>query len=241
MVSSKKETEMKKNFLYSMILMLATMFVTSCENDSTEGLTFITYYPTLTLEGESFVTSPKGSAFQDPGYSATLQGEDVTSQVEVKSNIDTNKSGLYTISYSITNEDGFAKTASRQVLVVDPNDPIENLYTTSADSYRNSGGKITVYGASYKLYILSNGDGTYTINDMLGGYYDKRAGYGSAYAMVGTFTVAEDGTITALSGNVAGWGDSMDYLEEGKYDAATGTISWKVGYAGMDFYVTMNK
>lgn len=232
---------MKKNLLYSMILMLATVFVTSCEDDSTAGLTRITYYPTLTLEGESFVTSPKGSSFQDPGYSATLQGEDVTDQVEVTSNINTNQSGLYSVTYSITNEDGFAKTASRKVLVVDPNDPIENLYTTTADSYRISGSKTTVYGASYKLYILANGDGTYTINDMLGGYYEQRAGYGSRYAMVGVFTVAEDGTITAISGTVAGWGDGMDYLEDGKYDAATGTISWKVGYAGMDFYVTMNK
>ncbi len=232
---------MKKNFLYSMILMLAAIFVSSCENDSTEGLTFITYYPTLTLEGESFITAPKGSPYQDPGYSATLQGEDVTDQVEVSSNINTNQSGLYSVTYSITNEDGFAKTASRQVLVVDPNDPIENLYTTTADSYRMSGATKTVYGNSYKLYILANGDGTYTINDMLGGYYEQRAGYGSAYAMVGVFTVAEDGTITAISGDVAGWGDSMDYVEDGKYDAATGTISWKVGYAGMDFYVTMNK
>ena len=232
---------MKKNFLYSMILMLATMFVTSCEDDSTEGLTFITYYPTLTLEGESFVVAEKGTAFQDPGYVATLKGEDVTDQVEVISSVNMNQSGLYSITYKIVNEDGFAKTASRQVLVVDPNDPVEGAYYTTSDSYRNSGGKITVYGASYLLYVLANGDGTYTINDMLGGYYEKRAGYGSAYAMVGDFTVAEDGTITALSGTVAGWGDGMDYLEEGKFDAATGTISWKVGYAGMDFYVTMNK
>ena len=232
---------MKKNILYSMILVLTTMFASSCVNDSTEGLTSITYYPTLTLEGESFVVAEKGTAFQDPGYLATLQGEDVTDQVEITSNINTNQSGLYSISYKIVNEDGFAKTASRQVLVVDPNDPIEGVYYTTSDSYRNSGGKITVYGASYMLYILSNSDGTYTINDMLGGYYEKRAGYGSAYAMVGDFTVAGDGTITALSGDVAGWGDSMDYLEEGKFDAATGTISWKVGYAGMDFYVTMNK
>ena len=88
---------MKKNFLYSMILMLATMFVTSCEDDSTEGLTFITYYPTLTLEGESFVVAEKGTAYQDPGYSATLQGEDVTDQVEVTSNVNMNQSGLYSV------------------------------------------------------------------------------------------------------------------------------------------------
>ena len=150
---------MKKNFLYSMILMLATMFVTSCEDDSTEGLTFITYYPTLTLEGESFVVAEKGTAYQDPGYSATLQGEDVTDQVEVTSNVNMNQSGLYSVTYSITNADGFAKTASRQVLVVDPNDPVEGAYYTTADSYRNSGGKITAEGCDGTVFC--NSENTY--------------------------------------------------------------------------------
>ena len=86
-----------------------------------------------------------------------------------------------------------------------------------------------------------NGDGTYTINDMLGGYYEQRAGYGSLYAMEGVFEINADGTIVGISGNVAGWGDSMDSLDDGTYDEATKTISWKVVYAGMDFYVTMNK
>lgn len=232
---------MKKNILYTMLLMLATMFVTSCEDDSTAGLTRITYYPTLTLEGESFVVAEKGAAFQDPGYSATLQGEDVTDQVEVTSNVDTSKSGLYSITYSIVNADGFSKSASRQVLVVDPNDPVEGVYYSAPDCYRISSGKTTVYGKSYRVYILANGDGTYTINDVLAGYYAQRAGYGNNYAMEAEFAVAADGAITLNGSYVPGWGDGLDSLENGQFDAATGTITWKAVYVGMEFYITLNK
>ena len=202
--------------------MLVMMFISSCKNDSTEGLTFITHYPTLTLEGESFMVVEKGTTFYEPGYLAILHDEDVTNQVEVISEVNMNQSGLYSIFYKITNVEGFAKIASRQVLVVDFNDLIS-------------------YDSNYLLYILANGDGTYTINDMLGGYYEQGADYGSDYAMIGVFTIDEDGAITALSGDVVGWGDSMDYLEDGVYDATTGTISWNLGYAGMEFYVIMNK
>lgn len=231
---------MRNSFLY-IILTLVMVFISSCKDDSTEGLTFITHYPTLTLEGESFMVVEKGTTFYEPGYLAILQDEDVTNQVEVISEVNMNQSGLYSIFYKITNVDGFAKIASRQVLVVDFNDPIEGVYYTIADSYCDADGNIISYDSSYMLYILANGDGTYTINDMLGGYYEQGAGYGSDYAMVGVFTIEEDGIITGLSGNVVGWGDSMDYLEDGVYDATTGTISWKLGYAGMEFYVIMNK
>lgn len=231
---------MKKNFLYSMILMLAAMFVTSCEDDSTAGLTRITYYPTLTLEGESFVVAAKGAAYQEPGYSATLQGEDVTDQVEVTSNVDTSKSGLYSVTYTIVNADGFSKSATRKVLVADPNDPVEGAYYSTANSYRISGGKTTVYGKSFLVYILSNGDGTYTINDVLAGYYDQRAGYGSNYAMTADFSVAGDGTISLIDSYVPGWGDGLDSME-GQFDAATSTITWVPVYVGMEFYITLNK
>jgi hypothetical protein len=118
------------------------MFISSCKNDSTEGLTFITHYPTLTLEGESFMVVEKGTTFYEPGYLAILQDEDVTNQVEVISEVNMNQSGLYSIFYKITNVEGFAKIASRQVLVVDFNDPIEGVYYTIADSYCDADGNI---------------------------------------------------------------------------------------------------
>lgn len=233
---------MKKNFLSVIISLIgAITLLSSCSKDTTEGKTFITYYPTLSLEGETFIVLAKGSEYQEPGYEAILNGKDVTNDVKVNHNINKDKSGLYTITYTIANADGFGKSSARQILVIDMNDPVEGLYKTTLESHRMASGTRTDYGKEFDLYILSNGNGTYTINDMLGGYYEQRAGYGSDYAMVGVFSVEDDGTIVGISGDVAGWGDSMDSLDDAQFDKANSTISWKVVYADMDFYVTMKK
>lgn len=234
---------MKKNFLSAIMFLIgAITLLSSCSKDTTEGETFITYYPTLSLEGETYMVLAKGSEYQEPGYVAILNGKDVTEDVKISHDINKDQPGLYSITYSIANADGFVKSATRQIFVADINDPVEGLYKTTLASHRMmADGTRTDYGKEFYLNILSNGDGTYTINDMLGGYYEQRAGYGSDYAMVGVFSVEDDGTIVGISGDVAGWGDSMDSLDDAQFDKANSTISWKVVYAGMDFYVTMKK
>lgn len=234
---------MKKNFLSVIISLIgAITLLSSCSKDTTEGKTFITYYPTLSLEGETFIVLAKGSEYQEPGYEAILNGKDVTKDVKISGDsINTDQSGLYTITYTIANADGFVKSAARQILVLDKNAPVEGLYKTTLESHRMAKGIRTDYGEEFSLFIYPNGDGTYTINDMLGGYYEQRAGYGSDFAMVGVFSVEDDGTIVGISGDVAGWGDSMTSLDDAQFDKANSTISWKVVYAEMDFYVTMTK
>ena len=75
----------------------------------------------------------------------------------------------------------------------------------------------------------------------MGGYYDQRAGYGSDYAMTGYFALNNDNTITALTADVAGWGDSADEINAA-YNEATGEIDLEVAYAGsMIFYITLTK
>lgn len=115
---------MKSKLLYLMVFALATVSLASCDDESTAGLTRITYYPELTMEGPATVYVDKGTTFTDPGYSAILDGEDVTDQVQVNSNVNMAASGVYSISYAVTNDDGFSSTASRTVVVTDPNDQI---------------------------------------------------------------------------------------------------------------------
>ena len=33
--------------------------------------------------------------------------------------------------------------------------------------------------------------------------------------------------------HVNGWGDGLDYIQNGKWDEATGTLSYESGYAGV--------
>ncbi len=231
---------MKQNIFFAMMLALVSFALTSCGDKDSEGLSRFTYYPVLELQGETSLVVAKGSTFQDPGYTATLNGEDVSSQVTVNSNVNTAKSGVYTVVYSIKNSDGITANAKRTVVVLDPNDPVEGFYLNKADSYRLRQGAQVAYGKAFEILLISNGDGSYDVDDLLGGWYCQRAGYGTNYAMQATIVINADGTVGCTSSYVPGWGDSLDDFE-GTYDAATGTFNIKAVYAEMDFVQTWVK
>ena len=218
---------MKKNILFTMLFALCALVLTSCDKKS-EGLSRITYYPSITLNGDSYLIWEKGEAYVDPGYYSELNGEDVTSQVTISGNVDVNKSGIYTLTYTtVKNEDGFDASASRTVVVLDSSSNIEGFYLNQATSNRNG----TAYGKNYEVLVIDNGDGPVTVDDILGGWYCQRAGYGTKYAMTADIAVAADGTMTLISSYVPGWGDGLDSLE-GTFDAASSTFNFVCVYAG---------
>ena len=219
---------MKKNILFAMMLAVFGLVLTSCGDKDSEGLSRFTYYPTIELEGDSYLVWEKGVAYEEPGYSSTLNGEDVTSQVTVNGTVDVNKSGIYTLTYNtVKNEDGFGASATRTVVVLDSSSNIEGFYINQASSNRNG----TAYGKAFEVLVIDNGDGTITVDDILGGWYCQRAGYGTKYAMSATLGVAADGTLTLIDSYVPGWGDGLDKLE-GTFDAATSTLNFVCVYAG---------
>ena len=234
---------MKKNIFYIMLLLLTSAATfTSCDDDSSAGVTRITYYPVLTLQGDATMLVDKGSAFTDPGCAAEMNGEDVSSQVVVSGTVNTAKSGVYTLTYSAVNADGFSASTTRTVIVTDPNDAREGVFTSyGANSTREYNGALTPFGANFEVVITNNDDGTYHVSDLLGGWYSQRAGYGNNYNMVGDVTIAEDGTMTLLNSLIAGWGDSLvDF--SGKFDAATSTYTWDAEYvSSMKFHVVLGK
>jgi hypothetical protein len=219
---------MKKNILYTMLFALVALVMTSCGDKKSEGLSRITYYPSIQLKGDSYLVWEKGVAYEEPGYVSELNGEDVTSQVTVSGAVDVNKSGIYTLTYTtVKNSDGFDASASRTVVVLDSSSAIEGFYMNQATSNRNG----TAYGKNFQVLVIDNGDGTISVDDLLGGWYCQRAGYGTKYAMSGVLGVAEDGTLTLIESYVPGWGDGLDSFE-GKFDAATSTINFVCVYAG---------
>ena len=221
---------------------LALLALASCSKD-TEGLTGITYYPVLELDGPIYDQAVAGTPFVDPGYSASLNGEDYTDHVEVSTKMDLSnpKPGYYTITYSATNSDGFSASVSRYVLVSDNSDLVSGYYTTNTDSFRDYNGE--VYYGGYSEIVYANGDGTYHISDLLAGWYEYRAGYGSAYALGGDISVDADGNIELISSYLSGWGDSANWISDGKFDAESGTIKYIVSYTDYPFLfnVTLDK
>ena len=234
---------MKKNIFYLMMLAVVGFALTSCSDDESEGKSYITYYPQLEIEGPAKVVVAKGSAYEELGYSATLNGEDVSDQVTVSSDVNTGKSGVYTVTYSIVNADGIAANARRTVIVLDTNSPVEGLYKVDPASYRlYDGAQVAFARTNLEVLIFDNGDGTYNVDDLLGGWYCQRAGYGSKYAMEGVVSIDATGAMTMLYSYVPGWSDAAESFT-GQFDAATNHISWVCEYTDYPFffYVELDK
>ena len=232
----------RKSIWYIAALISFAFGFNACEKDS-KGLTKVTYYADIQLEGSSYMVVNKNSEYIDPGYTAVMEGKDVTDQVIVTGEVDTSASGIYTVIYSIVNADGFSTTVSRTVVVVDLSDPIEGIWNVDPSSYRiYDSGSPQPYGGAFQLLILNNGDGTYYVEDLMAGWYSQRAGYGSDYNMEAVVTISGDGSITLEDSYVAGWGDSADAFENGQFDADGKSISYTLFYAGViEFHVTLNK
>jgi hypothetical protein len=228
---------MKNRYKYCLLMFSALFLFASCEKE-TEDISRITYFCELELIGNSTMMVPVGSTYTEPGYIATENEEDVSSSIVVSGTVNTNTPGKYVLNYSITNKDGFPKTAQRTVFVYDATSSIleSGEYVVAAGSNRNG----TAY-AGYEIVVYQVLPGTFYITDFLGGWYEQRAGYGSTYAMTGRFALS--GTaINLVSSYISGWKDGLDELENGVYDATTKTITYDVTYAGtLVFHVILTK
>ena len=236
---------MKKIFLFG-LLALGMLALSSC-NDDNDELTDsrLTYYADLQMQGDEFMLVPVGSSFVDPGCTGTLAGEDITSKIMIEGadEVDPNAVGFYYITYSAVGSDGYPASVTRTVCVYDPpvTTDISGEYTVQGGSYRywfSSGATVAFSGYPVSIDIVV--PGIFYISDMMGGYYDQRAGYGSRYAMNGYIRLTNENEIIALSGLVPGWADSYDEFYDGSYDPETGTVTYDMDYAGsMQFHIIL--
>lgn len=234
---------MKKILFYTLLFCLASVGFTSCSDDEELTDSKITYYPELEIQGDDFTLVPIGTKYVDEGCKGILLGEDCTSGIvtEGVEDVDYNTPGLYYVTYSYTNKDGYLKSAKRTVAVCDPSitTDIEGKYTVQSGSYRDNGSAQEEF-AKYSVTIKKSAPGLFYVSDFLGGYYDQGRGYGSLYAMTGYLQLLSDNSVKLLSSHVDAWGDSLDSMENGKYDPATGEITFDVAYAGqMTFHVIL--
>jgi hypothetical protein len=124
-----KIRKMKKR--YAFILIAFVSIISSCSKDKIintpdrVGISKVTYYPIITLTGNTIIAIANGTTFTDPGVKATAGSSDVP--VTTSGTVDANTDGVYTLTYSATNSDGFSSTAVRKVAV----------YTTAADAAAN--------------------------------------------------------------------------------------------------------
>lgn len=225
---------MKNKFLY-LIVALATLAFTGCQK-TTEGMTRITYYATVDLIGGPEVVYI-GESFVDEGCYAEMNGEDVTDQVITTNNINNNRIGVYQISYSVINKDGFPGGALRTVYVVNPSS-IANLYLGESEF-----GTRHYYDAP--IYITDNGDGTYKVDDLLGGlmFYGLNPGLEPAYDFhaEGSIAIAPDNTVSQVGPTGAYYfgGSNPVSVTSGTFNPDTRTFYLNVNYGATPGKVTL--
>lgn len=221
------------------MLAMAGFTLSSCSDKETEGTSRITTYAVLELNGDAYETVQLGSSYNDPGCTAKMGDEDVTDKIVTDGAVNTNKLGYYDLSYRVINADGFAATASRTVAVVDKANFASPYFAESQYGSRH------FYNAP--IAIEDNGDGTYTIEDLAGGFYSygRYPGYdamGYDFFLDATLSLNADNTINLVECNGANWywGEPMT-LTSGTYDPATGTVTLVLDFDGTPMYVTLTK
>ncbi len=189
----------------------------------------------INIIGDETVYVALGESYVEPGYTATENGVDISDSVVIDTELNTNSVGSWVIYYYITGSDGCTIRTARTVIVYNP-DAVSipsGTYTVQEGSYRNyDNSSISEYSQS-TIEVSEVIPGMLYISDFLGGYYDQLVGYGSNYAVHGNVSVDSQGNLSLVSSYCLGWGDSLDYLENGYYDSTTGTISWDISYAGI--------
>ena len=229
---------MKKNILFaSLFALTASAMLISCDDDESEGLSRITYYAILELNGDQFASTQIGEPFNDPGCVATMAGEDVSDQIVTTGSVNTNAMGYYTINYSVVNPDGFAASASRKVAVVDKNNFASTYWGESQ------------YGARHyfnaPIVISDNGDGTYLINDLAGGFYSYGRypgydAYGYDFFLDAILKLNADNTIEVVELGKWYWAPDVPTLLSGTYDPESGTVRLDMDF-GAPFTVVLTK
>lgn len=104
-----------KNILKS-LLCITVLFLSSCDTETTGDVSEITYYAVIEINGESEVIINQGDSWTDPSANVTLNGEPYP--FETSTVVDTAVPGVYYITYSAVNDEGYAASATRTVVVV---------------------------------------------------------------------------------------------------------------------------
>lgn len=130
--------------------------------EGTVGISKITYFPILTKKGGDYVVVPVGGTYSEPGVTAKEGTSDLT--VTTSGTVNTSTPGVYTLTYSAVNKDGFSASTKRTVAV----------YSTDASAAANdlsgkylrpaTGASATWTKLAPGVYLIDNPGGAVGVN-----------------------------------------------------------------------------
>ncbi|MEQ1675605.1 MAG: immunoglobulin-like domain-containing protein [Chitinophagaceae bacterium] len=147
---------MKQIIKIAILSVLPLLLLTGCKKETTAGVSkpVKVSFPEITLKGEELVIIPTGGTYTDAG--AKLK-DDITgaiTDIQPTSNpVNTAQPGLYVVTFSAANANGFEATASRLVAV------------TSVTSVVNRAGTYLRPATGVNCYITKLAEGVYELKN----------------------------------------------------------------------------
>ncbi|WAC09629.1 immunoglobulin-like domain-containing protein [Dyadobacter pollutisoli] len=185
---------MKRFIKYIAVAFIGALSLSCEEEKVTEGISEITYFPDFDYKGDELILLPCGTAFTDPGVTASENGTSIPITTSVSPMISGGTSAevgatpdRYTVNYSAVNKDGYDANASRVIwraCTGDLKTSIEGLYTSTV--FRNGASGAQYTNMRYVLIRKKPGTtDTYQISDAIGGWYALGRALGDAYLAPG--------------------------------------------------------
>lgn len=172
---------MNLRYVKFLLLFVLSLPFISCEKtekpDNTEervGISRVTNFPVFTMNGARYASIVLGGTYTDPGVIAKEGSADLT--VTKSGNVNANAVGVYDITYSATNKDGFSSSVTRTVAVLPS---AEQAGVNIAGKYANLG------AFNYVATMTKLAPGFYVVDNLWGG--------GSA-AIIGAYVLTVNGT-----------------------------------------------
>jgi hypothetical protein len=198
---------MKK--IISFLSIASLILVASCNKDKINntadrvGISRVTHFATFTMTGPSIMSIVQGTAFVEPGIKA-YQG---TTEIPVTTTgtVNSNTPGIYVLTYSATNTDGFSATTTRTVIVLSAHEvPGTDL-----------SGKYDYVGSStYTSTVTKVAEGTYTTDNAWSGA-----------TIIPIIFVSLDGLTISIPNQTTGFGPANG---TGTYTPATKRLVYRI-------------
>ncbi len=106
--------------IYTALIVAIMIGFSGCDGASQENGALSRDNPTITLQGDKILNLRVGQRINDPGYSASdVKDGDLTSRVDVTTDLDFYKVGTYIVKYRVVDSDGFSATETRTVNITE--------------------------------------------------------------------------------------------------------------------------
>lgn len=159
-----------KRFAYLFFGIVLFTTIASCKKE-TLGVSKITYYPEVSVKGDTYMSITIGGEYVEQGALALIDGAEV--EYETVGSVDPSTPGLYQIDYSAVNVDGFSQSATRYVAVTNCPDDVD----ISGTYNRNIGGTL------YPNVVSKLSRGFFLAGNLLG-----NAGYTKGFYIMNSAT-----------------------------------------------------